>query len=475
MEARREQAGKIAELPFDVRVATIDDMLARLEKLESELEELRAKLTQDSSNSSRPPSSDGPQGKFKGKRKPPTEPSGRKRGGQKGHPKHTRPLVPAEKVDKVVDCKPEACGSCGSPLEGSDPEPIRHQVAEIPPVEPVVTEYRIHQRECGQCGSVTRGELPAGVPKGCFGVRLTAILALLSGGCRLGKRTIQQLAEQLFGLTISLGMISKLERRVAEALEQPVNEIAEYVRSENVNIDETSWPENKKRVWLWMVAAPLATLFHIAARRTSAVAKSLLGEKYDRVATCDRHGAYNWIELRQLCWSHLRRDFQAMIDREGPGREIGESLLSISDALFIWWHRVRDGDMTRRGFRVKVKMLRFELTAALEKGMQCRCAKTARICKRMLKEEPYFWTFARVEGVEPTNNTGERTINVAVRYRKMSGGTDSQTGSRFVERMLSVLATSRQQGRDALTYLVDCLQAKLDDESSPSLLPSTNN
>ena len=471
MEARREQARNVARLPFDERVAAIEEILARLEKFEKEFEVLLAKLAQDSTNSSRPPSSDGPRGKFKVKRKPPMQPSGRPRGGQKGHPKHSRPLVPPEKVNRFVDCKPGACGSCRSPLDGADLTPIRHQVAEIPPIEPVITEYRLHEFQCGQCGAATRGELPAGVSKGCFGVRLTAILALLSGGCRLGKRTIQQLTEQLFGLSISLGMICKLERRVAEALEQPVDAIAEYVRTQHVNIDETSWRENKKLHWLWVVAAPLATLFHIAARRTSAVAKSLLGEEYAGVATSDRHGAYNWIALRQLCWSHLRRDFQAMIDRGGPGRKVGESLLSISDALFIWRHRVRDGELTRKGFLAKVRILRDELTSTLEEAIQCGCAKTARICKRLLKEEAYFWTFARIEGVEPTNNTGERTINVAVRYRKMSGGTDSATGSRFVERMLSVTNTCRQQGHDALAYLTECLQAKLNKEATPSLLP----
>lgn len=472
MEARREQARRIAEAPLEERVGLIEEILARHSQLEDEVRELRAKVKQDSTNSSRPPSSDGPRGKSRGKRKPPTAPSGRKRGGQKGHPKNSRPLVPPEKVSEVVDCKPQSCGSCGSPLDGEDPAPIQHQVAEIPPVEPVITEYRLHECECGQCGARTRGGLPPGVPTGGFGPRLTAILALLSGGCRLGKRTIQQLANQLFGLTISLGMICKLERRVAQALEQPIGDLAEYVRTQPVNIDETSWRENKKKSWLWVAVAPLVTLFHIASRRNGDVAKSLLGEAYDQVATSDRHGAYNWIKLRQICWSHLRRDFQAMIDRGGPGQPIGERLLSISDAMFVWWHRVRDGDLARSSFRAYVSMLRGELDDILEDGIECGCAKTARICKRLLKEESHFWTFARVEGIEPTNNSGERSINVGVRYRKMSGGTDSEQGSRFVERMLSLGATCRQQGRDALAYLTECLRAKLHNVDPPSLIPS---
>ena len=456
-------------MPLPERVAVIEEILARLDRLEEQVEELKAKVKQNSSNSSRPPSTDLPS---QYKRKPPKRPSGRKRGAQKGHPKHSRPLVEPDKVDLVVVCKPQQCGHCGTSLEGDDPEPIRHQVAEIPPITPQVTEYQIHKLDCVLCGKPTRGQLPPGAPAGAFGPRLTAILALLSGGCRLGKRTIVQLAQQLFGLTISLGMICKLERRTAEALEQPIAELAEYVRCEHANIDETSWRENKRRCWLWVVVAPLVTLFKIATRRNAEVAKRLLGDEYDKVATTDRHGAYNWITLRQMCWSHLRRDFQAMVDRGGPGKRIGEELLYISDALFEWWHRVRDGTMARSTFRKHVALLRDGLIDTLEMGLACDCPKTQRICKRMLKEEKHFWTFARIEGVEPTNNEGERTINVAVRWRKMSAGTDSELGSRFVERILSVVATCRQQGRDVLEYLVPCLTAHLDGSTPPSLLPT---
>ena len=470
MKDRAQRAKEIAQLPQAERVAVIEEILTRLDELEAEVGELKAKAKQDSSNSSRPPSTDLPNKQYK--RKPPKSPSGRKRGGQKGHPKHSRPLVEPDKVDQVITCKPDECGHCGSSLAGDDPQPIRHQVAEIPPITPLVTEYQIHQLDCSRCGETTRGQLPAGAPVGSFGLRLTAILALLSGGCRLGKRTIGQLAQQLFGLTISLGMICKLERRTAEALEEPVAELAEYIRCEHTNIDETSWRENKRRCWLWVVVAPLVTLFKIAARRNANVAKELLGDDYNQVATSDRHGAYDWITLRQICWSHLRRDFQALIDRGGPGKRIGEELLSISDVLFAWWHRVRDGTLARSTFRKYVGCLHNELVGTLQEGLECGCAKTQRICKRMLKEEKHFWTFARIEGVEPTNNEGERTVNVAVRWRKMSAGTDSETGSRFVERILSVVATCRQQRRDLLDYLVACLTARLDGSPPPSLLPT---
>lgn len=469
MEGRSQRAKEIAELPLPERVVAIEEILNRLDQLEAQVRELTAKVKQSSANSSRPPSSD-PPGKQR-KRKPPRQPSGRRRGGQKGHPKHARELVPPEQVAETIGCKPDHCRQCGTTLTGEDPQPMRHQVAEIPPITPRVIEYQIHQLNCATCGQTTRGQLPPAAGGGAFGPRLTAILALLSGGCRLGKRTVRDLAEQLFGLRISLGMICKLERRVAAALEPSVAEIADHVRQQHVNIDETSWRENKQRCWLWVVVAPLVTLFRIAARRTGVVAKELLGTDYAKVASSDRHGAYNWIRRQQKCWSHLNRDFQALIDRGGPGEPIGEEALAISGAMFEWWHRVRDGTMARSTFQKHVRFLRDELCDRLDEGVACGCAKTRNVCKRLLKDERYFWTFAYVEGVEPTNNQGERTINVAVRYRKMSGGTDSPKGSRFVERVLSVAATCRQQRRDVLDYLIHCVQAHLDGSTPPSPLP----
>jgi len=368
-------------IPAEV-VEVMKAMSARIAELEAELAKRKEQAKKNSTNSHRPPSTDSPD--RKPKRKPPKDPSGRKRGGQKGHPKHSRPLVEPDEVDVTVECKPDECRCCGSSLAGDDPKPIRHQVAEIPPITPHITEYRLHKIDCADCGKSTRGRLPDDAPTGAFGPRLAAILVLFSGGCRLGKRTIAQLARQLFGLRISLGMICKLERQAAEALDQPVAELAESIRGEHVHIDETSWRENKRRCWLWVVVGPLITLFHIAARRNGKVAKELLGADYSRTATSDRHGAYNWLNLRQMCWSHLRRDFQAMIDRGGSGKAIGEELLCISDAMFEWWHRLRDGAMARSTFRKKVYILRRELRATLRKGVECDNAKTSRVCKRTL-------------------------------------------------------------------------------------------
>ena len=381
--------------------------------------------------------------------------------------------MPPEKVTATFDIKPEACRACGAALLGDDPEPLRHQVAELPPIEPVVTEYRLHRLICDECGEKTCGQLPGGVPRGAFGPRLQAVLSLLAGAYRLGKRPIQSLAADLFGLSISTGMVCKLERATSESLEAPVEELREYVRSQDAGADETSWRENRSKAWLWVAVTQVATVFTIARTRGARVIREMLGENYNRVLTSDRWTAYTWIKRRQLCWAHLRRDFQGMIDRENSGSEFGKSLLELSDQLFHWWHRVRDGSLARSSLQKYVGPLRHALHEQLERGAECSCKKTAGTCRKLLGQESSLWTFVWVAGIEPTNNDAERVLRHAVLWRKSSGGTDSEAGSRFVERMLSVVATARQQNRNVLELLRACCSARLDDSAAPSLLPAT--
>jgi transposase len=452
--------------------ALVESYEQRLGQLETRIKDLENRLKLNSTNSSKPPSSD-PIGL---KRKPPAPPSGKKRGGQPGHRQAYRSLVPPEKVHETVHCKPSACRRCGHGLSGDDSEPLIHQVAELPRIEPIVHEYRLHRLVCPGCGAETCGVLPEGVPTGCFGPYLQAVLAMLAGAYRLGKRPIQQVVADLFGLSISIGMISKLERQSAAALEAPYNELATAVHhSEVANIDETSWRENRCKVWLWATVTPLFTVFTIAQHRSGEVARALLGSKDDQVVGSDRFSAYEWIMAfwRQVCWAHLRRDFQAMIDRGGDGERIGRRLLSLSNRLFRHWHRVRDGTLPWDAFQTRMNRLRREVKQALVEGSQCSCAKTAATCFEILKVEEGLWTFARVKGVSPTNNVVERALRHAVIWRRISGGTDSVQGSRFVERMLTVVATCRQQGRNVLDYLTSCFEADRRGQALPSLLPVT--
>src|SRR5262249_31719016 len=249
-------------------LALVQQYEQRLQALQQQVDGLRQRLNQNSTNSSRPPSSDPPHVK----RRPPRPSSGRKRGGQPRHARQQPPLVPPEQVKQAIRGKPPACRKCGQALHGEDPNPRKHQVAEIPPVQAEVTEYRLHRLTCPDCGTRTCASLPAGVPTGAFGPRLQALLAILAGGYRPGKRPIRQLTQHLFGLSISRGMVAKLERATAEALRQPMAELQGYVRTQHANVDETSWREAMHKAWLWVVVTPLVTVFHIAATRSGKVA-----------------------------------------------------------------------------------------------------------------------------------------------------------------------------------------------------------
>lgn len=382
-------------------------------------------------------------------------------------------MVPPEKAHETFTCKPTYWRRCGHGLSGDDPAPLIHQVAELPRVEPIVDEYRLHRLVCPGCGETTCGTLPLGVPGGGFGPYLQAVLAVLAGAYRLSKRQIQQLSADLFGVSISTGMISKLERRSAEVLDGPYHELAVSVHAAAaVNIDETSWRQARKRSWLWVTVPRLATVFTIAGHRSGEVAAALLGSRSDQVVGSDRFSSYGWMATRwrQICWAHLRRDFQAMIDRGGDGKAIGERLLKRSHRLFHHWHRVRDGTLDGETFGRRMVHLRREVHLALEDGLKCGCTRTAATCFEILKVEEGLWTFSRVQGIEPTNNAAERALRGAVIWRRISGGTDSKRGSRFVERPLSVVATCRQQGRNVLEYLRSCFEAEYRGQPIPSLL-----
>jgi len=441
----------------------------RITKLEAEVRELTARLNQNSQNSSKPPSSDGPHVK----RKPPKPPSGRNPGGQPGHPPHQRVLVPVDQVDEVLACKPEQCRRCGEPLTGSDPRPWRHQVVELPPVRPHVTEYQRHRLTCVRCGITTCSELPSGVLSSCYGPRLASVVALCTGGYRMSKRMVASFCREVLGIELSLGEICQIEQMVTNAVAPAVEEAAVYVQSCDLNIDETPWKERRKRRTLWTMVTTQLSVFTITTGRGVSVLQQLVGDWYSGFLTSDRAKVYDSYALRQrqVCWSHLCRDFQAMIDRGGPGRAIGESLLEHAHVMFAWWHWVRDGTWRRSTFQSYVRTLRSSFKLELESGSQSACPKTAATCRELLLREAALWTFVRVEGIEPTNNAAERSLRGAVLWRKVSFGTQSERGSRFVASMLTVLLSCQQQQRNVLAYLTSCCQAFYANQPVPSLVP----
>jgi transposase len=381
-----------------------------------------------------------------------------------------------EEVDAVVVLKPDRCSGCHAPLWGDDPTPFRHQVIEIPPLQSVVTEYQWHQLVCAGCGEVTRAPWPEGVPSGTYGPRVQATVALYTGAYRLSKRTTQQMMEEVFGVPMSVGTIGPLEQATTEAVAAPVEEARTYVQAQEVaHLDETSWRQGDKRAWLWVAVTSLVTVFVVRLSRGGQVARELLGEHFSGILVTDRYSAYNWysVRWRQLCWAHLLRDFEAMRARGGCSEEIGDALLAQAHQMFAWWHRVREGTLQRSTFRSYMTPLRREVERLLDVGSRCGVPKTAGTCRDILKRRQALWTFVQVAGVEPTNNPAERSLRPGVLWRKGSFGTQSAAGSCFVESMMTVVTTLKQQQRNVLEYLTAACEAALQGEAAPSLLPAS--
>jgi len=327
--------------------------MAKVEALTARVAELDARLGQDSSNSLRPPSSDGP-----GTRRQPKKPTGRRAGGPPGHKKHERALLPPEQVQHVVEVVPGECRACKRRLHGRDSAPRRHQMVEVPPLSALVTEYRCHALACPDCAVVTRGEVPAHA-RGVFGDRLAALASLLVGKYLLSKRLVKDALSDMLGVELSVGSVSNLEGEISDALAPAAAEALDYVRaSQAANADETGFVQGREggraaRAWLWVVAAALVVVFHIATSRSGKVARHLLGADFAGLLTTDRWSTYEWMDagLRQLCWAHLTRDFQGFIDRGGRGGRIGCELMRERNRFFKWYHRVRDGTLAREQFK----------------------------------------------------------------------------------------------------------------------------
>jgi transposase len=296
----------------------------------------------------------------------------------------------------------------------------------------------------------------------------------MTGAYRMSKRMAQTFSADVLGVPVCAGQVCASEAETAAATDAVVQELRDYARSQPANVDETSWRQDGQWAWLWTVVTRAVTVFTVALSRAGAVARGLVDPAAGQVITTDRYSGYRWLPLRQrqVCWAHLVRDFQAMVDRASAGSAIGEELLCCAEDLFTWWYRVRDGTMARPTFQRYVAELRPWVRSQLEAGAACACAKTAGACRELLAAEPALWTFARVEGIEPTNNAAEQALRHAVLWRKASGGTQSGAGSHFVENILTVAATCRQQGRNVREYLTVCCRAAVQGVSPPSLLPA---
>lgn len=447
---------------------------ATVAQLEARVQALEARVGQNSTNSSRPPSADPPQAPPRPRRRP----TGRRRGAQPGHPAHQRSLLPPEQVDHSADHWPAHCRHCQAPLT-PDPaqeggEPVRHQVIEVPPVRAEVSDHYLHRLRCPHCQGETRASLPPDVPPGAFGPRLQAVIALLSSRYRLSRREVAEVCADLLGITLSVGSVDELCQATASALAAPVAEVQAAIQQAAwVNADETRWPQAGQRGWLWVVVSAVATVFTVASSRGGAVIKGLLGETFGGVLGSDRWSAYTWVDptQRQVCWSHLQRDFQALVDWGGAARPIGEAALALIERLFDAWHQARDDPAARAQLHETVAPIQTEFRALLAAGAASTTPKAGGLCRALLTLWPALWTFVTVPGVEPTNNAAERAIRPAVLWRRGSFGSQSAAGAEFVARMLSVAATCRQQDRSLLAYLTAVCTAAQQGHPIPSLLP----
>ena len=462
----------MASDPRDRRIQQLEEKLEAALKeiaaLRKENAELKEQLGASSRNSSKPPSSDAPTITT-----PPKKPSGRKAGGQPGHKRHQRTLFPPEKVRSITDCKPARCRGCKHRLRGDDPDPHRHQVADLPKIEPLVDEYRLHTLTCPCCGTSTRGELPAGVPTGMFGATTVAVVTLLLGVYGLSRRDVAELLRDMFGLPISTGGVVGCQKLGGAALASSHEQAAAEVPKARVkNADETGWKLGNLYACLWVVVTPTVTLFRIQAERSRAAARKVLGKVSGLLGT-DRYAVYDFwpVRMRQFCWAHLTRLFVRFSERSDPkAAAVGRALLLAKYEMFVWWHRVRDGTLARSTFRRYMSPLRSRVIAILREGTRSSCAKTRRTCLRLLSKRKALWTFVDKEGIEPTNNSGERAIRRPVIIRKTSFGSQSEHGCRFLERVLTVHATLHQRGDSVHDFVVAACHAHMLGRKPPLLL-----
>lgn len=466
-----------AEAIYDAgREAVVEVLLAmdrRIGQLEARVEKLERELAKDSRNSSLPPSSDPP-----GKRRPARgrDRSGRSQGAQPGHEGHGRELLPLSAVDQVIEHWPERC-ACGHAFAAGEllavGEPVRHQIEELPVISTQLIEHRCPRVRCPGCGEQTRAMLPADVANSAFGPRFEAAVAVLSVRNRISRCDVVELGEELFGARLCAGTVEAILQRAARALQDPYGDLAERVRaSKSLNMDETGWRTAGERRALWGMFTDRHALFHLAPDRHAQHAKSLLTDT-EAIVTSDRWWAYAHLPTprRQICWSHLRRDFQAHTEGLAAEKEFGEAGLQLSERVFWAWEvfaHTQDRRELKRAIRSLQRAYKPIIrTYAAKRARNKRCRGMAR---NLLKLWPALWTFAAHDGVEPTNNHAERSLRGAVIYRKLSFGSQSEEGERRIERLLSASVTCRLQRRSLFGYMSELLAAHARGDPVPLLV-----
>ena len=479
-DAGRERCVEvILELAASVERLTV--LGARLEERVRRLEE---RSRQSSRNSSRPPSQDPPKtraerrAEARAKAKAWAKREGeRKPGAQPGHPGSGRELLPEDQVDKFVEHYPDACGGCGHEFGEAEKVPSRrpgrHQVAELPPIAVIVYEHRTHRLRCPGCKRKTAAALPAWVAGSAFGPRLQAAVVTLTARNRVSRRDMSELARDLFGLRLSAGAVDAICQRASAALALPHEKLVEKVlQSPVLNVDETGWFTAAEGRTIWTATTPEAAIFRVAADRHRDRLEELIGSDYEGIVASDRWWAYSHIdpESRQACWEHLKRDFHSHSEGTAEQKQFGQAGLALTKQLFAAWHAFEQHQDRKRLDR-EMKPIQEKLRALLDNAARKSThTKYHRgIANNLLKIWPALWTFVTVPGVQPTNNAAERALRGPVIYRKLSHGTQSNDGERFIERALSASVTCRLQQRSLYTYPRELLTAQAQGDPLPTL------
>jgi transposase len=454
-----------AEMTPAVR-SFVRQLFGRIEQLEQKLHKLTPQ------NSSLPPSTQHPHAKPK--RKSDDNKVKRKQGGQIGHAKQTRPLIPTAECQTVVPCLPEACRRCGGELDSVPQEPIRHQVWELPPIEPLVTEYQLHRGRCRCCGITTCGTLPEGVPSGQCGPRLAAFTGLLMGHFRQSKRRASLFLEDLLNIPCSAAWTVKIQGLVSEAVAAPYEQLRqELSKQKQLFLDESPTKQKNAKAWLWVAVAPLFAVFGVFLNRKRESLRALVGDYSGIILNCDRAKMYfdgTWV---QWCWAHIKRDIQSLIDSNNRQvKRLGHDLMRQQKLLFQHWRRYQAEEIQWKTFQALARPIRAEFDGLLLRGCFSGNRRLVGMCEELYSRREWLWTFTKTPGIEPTNNTAERALRSAVIYRKLSFGTQSAAGSRYLERILTVSETCRLQKRSAYNYLVTAMEASFAGQPSPSLLPA---
>jgi transposase len=478
---------KVAER--EKQIGEREKQIAEAEKQIADLERQLALRKRNSTNSSKPPASDGlagdqrPRGrKHKSKRKP---------GAQPGHPGHHRRLVPITEVSAVEVLLPQQCGHCGRSLPQepgkviTEGEPRRHQVTEVPPVKAQITEYQMPNVVCRDCGKATRATLAEEIA-GHFGPQLTALIAYWTVVCRLPRRLVEAMLADVLGIEISLGSTQKAWEEVSQAVAQPVQQLQEQLPREAVlNVDETAWRTNGDKRWIWGLAAQQFVFYVVASTRGAEVLVTLLGAVFRGILCCDRWVVYLTYHSgrMQLCWAHLKRNILGIADyaRSPSARQFCRDALAIVARLFRLWYRFRGDLRDRRGnpqpldrrqLLVKSIPLQKKLFALAEAHLDDADREVRNLATALFVHFERLFTFLEEEGVEPTNNIAERILRTAVQWRKISFGNRSRNGEIATARLLTVTQTCKRQQRHVLGYLTDAVRCYRCQATAPSLLPS---